>query len=182
MIELSRGHTRGLLNLIRVGKTLSSQGITSEESPPALLQVEPAGSCRNEDLMEPWMLGEPGPRLSAAVAGEIVSDDVNVPVGIVGFDALKQSYVVRRVARSGASGQFLAIAYAQRSIDPGFLGIATVVQWRFDAVSIRRPTWGWRKATRDYWPQLIGADGRRALGRLGIVADDRRPFGTKSSS
>src|SRR5215831_2535346 len=118
MIELSRGHTRGLLNLISVSKTLSSQGITAEEPPPAFLQIEPARSCRNEDLMESWMLGEPGPRLSTVVAGEIVSDDVNVPVGIVGFDVLKQSDVVRRVARSSASRQFLAITHAQCSVHP----------------------------------------------------------------
>ena len=52
------------------------------------------------------------------------------------------------------------------------------VQWRFDAVSIRRPTWGWRKATRDYWLKHHRCEiRRRALGRLGRVADDRRPNG-----
>jgi hypothetical protein len=182
MVELSRGNARGLLDFVWVGKALPGQGIAAEEPPPALLQVEPARSCRNEDLVEPWMLGEPGPRLSTAVAGEIVSDDVNVPVGIVGFDALKQSYVVRRVARSGASGQFLAIAYAQRSIDPGLLGVATVIQRRFDAVTSGGPARGWWKGSGNYWPEFVGADGRRTLGRLGVVADDRCPFGTKSLS
>ena len=31
MVELSRGHARGLLDLIRVGKALSSQSIAAEE-------------------------------------------------------------------------------------------------------------------------------------------------------
>lgn len=54
-VELSCGEASGLLNLVGVGKTLSSQGIAAEEPPPALLQVEPAGSCRNEDVVEAWM-------------------------------------------------------------------------------------------------------------------------------
>ena len=43
-VELSRRDTRGLLNLIGVGKTLSRKRIATEEAPPALLQIEPAGS------------------------------------------------------------------------------------------------------------------------------------------
>ena len=35
-VELSGGDPRGLLNLIGVGKALSSQGIAAEEAPPAL--------------------------------------------------------------------------------------------------------------------------------------------------
>src|SRR6266700_198667 len=56
MVELSRGNASGLLDLIRVGKALPGQGIAAEEPPPALLQVEKACSCRNEDVVEPWML------------------------------------------------------------------------------------------------------------------------------
>jgi hypothetical protein len=36
MVELSRGDTGCLLNLVRIGKALPSQGIASEEAPPAL--------------------------------------------------------------------------------------------------------------------------------------------------
>ena len=98
MVELSRGSASGLLDLIRIGKALPSQGITAEETPPALLQVEPTRPCGNEDVMETRMLREPGPRLGTVVAGEIVGDDINVPGGIVDFDALKQSNIVRRIA------------------------------------------------------------------------------------
>ncbi len=128
------------------------------------------------------MLGEPGPRLGTGVAGEIVSDEVNVPVGVVGFDALKQSYVVRRVARSGASSQLLAIAHPQCPVDPGFLRSPAVIQRRFDAMSIGRPAWSRREGAGNYWPEFIGAEGRRPLGRLSVVADDRGPFGTHSGS
>ena len=55
-VELSGRDASGLLNLIRVGETLTRQGIATEQSPPALLQIEPAGPSRNEDLVEPGML------------------------------------------------------------------------------------------------------------------------------
>ncbi len=128
------------------------------------------------------MLGQPGAGLGTVVAGEVVGDDEDVARRIVGFDVPKQSNVVRRVARGSALGQFLAIAHAQRSIHPGFLGAATVIQRRFDAMPIGGPSRRWGEGAWHYWPKFVGADGRRALGRLGIVADDRRPFGTKSSS
>ncbi len=85
------------------------------------------------------------------MAGEVVGDDVEVARRIVGFEALKQSDVVRRVARGGASGQFLAIAHTQRSLDPGFLGTATVIQRCFDAMSIGRPAGCWGKGAGNYW-------------------------------
>ena len=181
-IELSGGDTGGLFNLISVGKALSCQGITSEEAPPALLQVQPTGSFGNEDVMEPRMLSHPGTSLSTVVAGKVVSDHEDVACRIVGFDVGKQRDVVRRVARGGTSGELLAIAHAQRAIDPGFLRAATVIQRRFDAVATGRPARHWRKGTGNYWPQFVGTDGRRPLGRLGVVADDLGSFGTKSGS
>src|SRR5258708_17642934 len=120
------------------------------------------------------MLSEPGAGLGTVVAGEVVGDNENVAHRIVSFDAFEESNIVRRVARSGASSQFLAIAHAQCSVDPGFLRAATVIQRRFDAMPIGRPAGRWREGPWNYSPAFIGAAGRRALGRLGVVADDRR--------
>ncbi len=175
MIELSGGYTRGLLNLISSGKALSSEGVAPKQTPPPLLQVEPAGSSRNEDVMEARMLDQPSAGLGTVVTGEVVGDEEDVARRIVGFDSSQQANVVRRVARGGASRQFLAIAHTQCPRDPGFLRTATVIQWRFDAVPVSRPAWGWSKTPWDHRPEFIGADGRRALGWLGVVADDRRP-------
>ena len=77
-VELPGGDASGLLDLIRVGKALSSQSIAAEEAPPALLQVKPACPSGNEDLMEPRMLSQPGAGLGTIVAGEVVGDDENV--------------------------------------------------------------------------------------------------------
>ena len=93
-VELSGGDASGLLNFISIGKTLSSQRIASEEAPPTFLQVQPAGSFRNEDVMEPRMLSHPGTSLSTSVAGKVVSDDEDVAGRIIGFDVGKQGNVV----------------------------------------------------------------------------------------
>jgi hypothetical protein len=181
-IELSSGDRCGLLDLISVGKTLSSEGITSEEPPPAFLQVQPAGSFRDEDVMEPRMLSHPGTSLGAVVAGKVVGDQEDVACRIVGFAVGKQRDIVRRVTRGGTSGEFLAIAHAQRTIHPGFLRPATVIEQRLDAMPIRRPARCWRKGAGNYWPEFVGTDGRRPLGWFSVVGDDLRPFGTKSGS
>ena len=76
-------------------------------------------------------------------------------------------------------GQLLAITHAQRSIDPGFFGATTVIHKRFDAVSIDRPAGCWGKGTWHYWPEFVGADGRRPFGWLRVVADDRGPAADK---
>jgi len=54
-IELLGGNARGLFDLLGIGKTLTSQRIAAEEPPPAFLQIEPARSRRNEDVMDAWM-------------------------------------------------------------------------------------------------------------------------------
>ena len=55
-IELLGSNTRGLLDLLGIGKTLASQRIAAEKTPPALLQVQPTRSRRNEDMMDARML------------------------------------------------------------------------------------------------------------------------------
>jgi hypothetical protein len=42
LVELSGRHASGLLNLIGIGKALPRKGISTEEAPPALLQIEKA--------------------------------------------------------------------------------------------------------------------------------------------
>ena len=181
-VELSGRDTSSLLDLIGIGKTLTSQGITAEEPPPTFLQVQPAGSFRDEDVVETGMLNHPGAGLGTVMAGEVVGDDEDVAAGIVGFDSSQQGDVVGRVARSGTARQLLAITHAQRSIDPGLLRPATVIQQRFDAMPSGRPAGCGREGAGNYWPEFIGADGRRPLGRFSVVADDLCSFGTKSGS
>ena len=110
-VELSSGDAGGLLDLRGIGKTLPSQSIAAKEAPPALLQIEPARSRRNEDLMEARMLFQPGAGLEAVMTAEIISDNEDVAHGVIGLDVGEQGDVAFGVARSGTSGQLFAIAY-----------------------------------------------------------------------
>ena len=49
-------------------------------------------------------------------------------------------------------------------------------------MSSGRPAWSGVKGARNYGSEFVGADGRRALGWLRVVGDDRHPSGTKSLS
>ncbi len=97
-VELRRRDASGLLNLLRIGKALPGERIATEESPPALLQIEPARSGGNEDLLDAWMPFQPGARLQAVMTAEIVGDDVDIACGVVGFDVDEESDVPFRIA------------------------------------------------------------------------------------
>ncbi len=98
MIELSGCDPCRLLNLTSSRKALSSEGIAAEEPPPAFLQIEPARSCRNEDLMESRMRFEPGTRLQAGVTREIIGNNEKVACRILRFNIGQQAYRVLGVA------------------------------------------------------------------------------------
>jgi hypothetical protein len=92
-VELRGGDASGLLNLFGIGKALPGERITAEEAPPALLQVQPACSSGDEDLMDAGMPFQPGARLQAVVTAEIIGDDKDVTRRIVAFDVGQQSNV-----------------------------------------------------------------------------------------
>src|SRR5258708_6220716 len=108
MVELYRSHLHGSFNLISIGETLPGKGITTEEPPPAFLEVEPTGTLGNEDVLNAWMIHQPGTGFQAVMAAEIVRDNENVPCGVVGFDVLEQFDIVLRIARSRAACDLLA--------------------------------------------------------------------------
>ena len=100
------------------------------------------------------------------MTAEIIADDEEVAFRIVGFDVGQKRDVAVGIARGRTAGQLLAIAHPQRPIDPGLLGITSIVQQRVDAVSIGGPAWVWIEAARDYWPEFVGADGNGKIYRF----------------
>lgn len=104
VVELDSRHLHSVLNLISIGKALASEGITAEETPPTLLQVEPAGSFRNEHLVDTWMVCQPGTRFQAVMAAQTVSNDEDVAGGFVRLDALEKFNVMLGIARGGTPG------------------------------------------------------------------------------
>src|SRR5690242_6376563 len=71
-IQLGRGQDRNLRDLLPVGETLAGQRLPAEQAPPPLLQIQPAGADRQEDLLDPGMLGEPDRDRRALVTGEVI--------------------------------------------------------------------------------------------------------------
>jgi hypothetical protein len=59
-VELCGGQRRSDLDLGRVGEGLPGQGGPGVETPPALLQVEPGGTDRDEDVGHARVVFQPG--------------------------------------------------------------------------------------------------------------------------
>lgn len=135
MVELHRGDLHRAFNLIGIGKALASEGIAAEQPPPALLQIQPAGAFRDEDMLDARMVCEPGARFQAVMTAEIVCDDENVARRIVRFDVLEELDVVLGIACSGTSGNLLAVADAERPVDPHLVVPATVLQRGLDTMA-----------------------------------------------
>ena len=133
VVELLGGDSPRLLDLGRIRKALARQGVTTEEAPPALLQIQPACACRDKDVMQARMLGHPGAGLGAVVAGEIVRDQVQVARRVRRFDVSQQSTVIRGVARGGRPGEFFPVPHPQRAIDPHLFWAAAVIELGLDA-------------------------------------------------
>lgn len=181
-VELRCRHLHRSFNLIGIGEALAGEGIAAEEAPPALLQIEPARSFGNKDVLEAWMVCEPGAGLQAIMTAEIVCDDEDVAGRIVGFDVLEQLNVVLGIARSRTARDLLAIADPQRPINPHLVITTAVLQRRLDAMAIGGPAGRWGKGAWDHRSEFVGADGRRSRWRCDVVGDDRGSFGTKSLS
>ena len=132
VVELRRCHLHRSLDLISIGETLSSEGIATEETSPALLQIEPAGPFGNKDVLEARMIRQPGTGFQAVMT-EIICNNENVPSWVVGLDVLEQLNVVLGIACSSASGHFFAVTDPQGSRDPDLVITTTVLQRCFDA-------------------------------------------------
>src|SRR5262249_9586982 len=85
-IELFRRDARCLFDLGRIGEALAGERLPPEEPPPAFLEIEPARPGGDEDVVEAWMRGQPGVRLDAIMAGEIVGNHVEFPRWVGGLD------------------------------------------------------------------------------------------------
>ena len=112
VVELLGRHLHRLVNLIGIGKALACECIATEEPPPAFLQIEPTRAFGNEDVLEARMLREPGTSLQTVMTAEIVGNNKNVPVQVVGLDVLEQLDIILGIASSGTAREFPAITHA----------------------------------------------------------------------
>jgi hypothetical protein len=65
-----------------ISEGLAGERLATAEPPPAFLQMEPAGACRDGDRMDAWMLAQPLLERPTRVAGEVVADQVELARGI----------------------------------------------------------------------------------------------------
>lgn len=117
-IELGGGDPARFIQIGCPAEILPSQRLPPKEPPPAFLQVQPAGLRRNEDQVDPWMLGQPGLDGRAFVAGEVIRDQIQLACRVVQLDGLEQAQVADRVAGRGAQRQGVPIAHPQRPVEP----------------------------------------------------------------
>ncbi len=73
------------------------------------------------------------------VAGQIVGDQEEIAVRIRLVERLQQGKVAAGVARGGGLGQCLAVADAQRPVDPDLVRSALIVEGHLAAVAIGGP-------------------------------------------
>ena len=179
-IELRCGHSPCFVQVSGPTEILPRQRLPPKQAPPALLQIQPAGFGRDEDLLDPWMLCQPRLNGRALVAGEVVCDQIQVTCRIIQVDGLQELQVPSGIASGRAQGQGVPIAHAQCPVKPDLLRPSTVLQRRLDAVSIRGPARRRGMQPRRYRSEFIGADRRPR--RVGVERDDGRSFGPKFRS
>jgi hypothetical protein len=90
VIKLSRSSAGGVFNFEMVSEGLTSKCFAAEQTPTALLQVEPTGGLRNRYLMHTRMVYQPEPNWSAGVTGQVISNQVQLPVGIGLVNSVEQ--------------------------------------------------------------------------------------------
>lgn len=137
----------GSVDLCVVGEGLSGEGFSPEDPPPWFLQVEPARPDRDERVLDPRMVLEPFAGGFSVVTGQVVGDDVDVTGRIGLFDQFEEALVVDAVAGGRGERDGVAVADADRSVDPDLVRAARVFQCRLDPVPIDRPPWRWSESS-----------------------------------
>jgi len=127
VIELRSSNLHRALDLTSIGKALTSKGISPEQAPPALLEIEPTGSFGNKDVLNAWVLRKPGASFQAVMTAQVVGDDEDIASWIVCFDVLEQLNIILGITRSGTSGKFFAITNPQCPVNPDLVIPATVL-------------------------------------------------------
>lgn len=181
-VELAGGERGCHRQLRMVGEAPTREGVPSQEPPPALNEIEPAGPRRQRLNVDTRMRDEPRLDGGTLVTGKVVSDEEEFPAGVGLIHGVEQGLEAGGVAGERGLRERLAITWTQRSVDPDLVGTTTIVQGGLDAMAIRRPARCRRERARAHRPELVEAEDRRSLRRVGIQGDDPRSFGTNAGS
>ena len=91
-------------NVMIIGQRLSGEGFAPEDPPPALNQIQPRRSYRNEGVLDAGMGFQPLPDGTTGVAGEVVGNQVEVPARIRAVQRLEQLQIARWCCVRAPSG------------------------------------------------------------------------------
>src|SRR5262249_60295941 len=73
-VELGGGDPGCVVDVVRICEALPGDGGPAEDPPPGFLQVQPAGTDRDEGVADARMPGEPVAGGVAVVAGQVIGD------------------------------------------------------------------------------------------------------------
>jgi hypothetical protein len=181
-IELGSRGAGHVGDVVGVGDRYSGEGFAPEEAPPAFDEVQPGSTHGDEGLLDARMRGQPVADGAAGVAGEMVSDQIEITVGKGVVERAQERKVASGVACGRRPRHDLPVAHAQRPVDPDLLQSALIVERHLDAVAIRRPARGGWEIAWGYGTQFVDTEDRRSRRWLRVEGDDVRPFGMKSGS
>jgi len=133
-------YPRGRLDLSSIGEALSCQGFSSKQSPPPLLQVEPARPNGYKNLLHSRVVLQPLSDGRTLVARKVVSDQIKVAGRVCLGNRFEQPQVPFGIARGSSERESLTVSHPQCTVNPELLGTPTVLHRCLDAVAIRRPT------------------------------------------
>src|SRR5687767_379533 len=113
MVELLGSYPGGQLDLLRIGEALPCQSLASKQPPPSFLEVEPARTYGDEDLLHPRVVLQPLSYGRTLVARKIVGYQVEVADRVCLGNRFEQSQVAFGVARGSAEREGLAVSHPQ---------------------------------------------------------------------
>lgn len=100
-----------MLDVGVISETLSGKRRAPEESPPPFNEVQPAGPRRQGLLLDAGMCGQPVADGTAGVAGEIVVDQVEVPLRVRRVEIREEAQKPCRVPGRRREGMDLPILW-----------------------------------------------------------------------
>ena len=103
-VEVIRGDTGHVGNVAVIGQGLPGEGFAPKDPPPALDEVEPGGSHRNERVADTGMRFQPRADRSTGMAREVAGNQIEVTGGRGTVQRLEQVQIAGGVPRgSGLS-------------------------------------------------------------------------------
>jgi hypothetical protein len=98
-IQVLGGDPGDIGNVVVIGQGLPGKGVAPEDAPPALNQIQPSRSHRDEGMLDPGMSIQPLPDRTTGVAGEVVGNQREISVRVGPVQRLEQIEIAAGITR-----------------------------------------------------------------------------------